>query len=256
MAQQPPLTPPDSTPWSDAELRDAWRTLAHGHLLNAGSSSVKNPKSRRRWRNLLSAVKKLLGPLDGMPTGQPLAKQALFNLYAGLVFALVLAGFYAFLLVEFNVTWIRVGLTVMILFNAVLVGLTLPLIGKFNRLTQAQAVLPFLKLLRDDLKEWWRLQRWMAGGVLPLAAATGFLMGGVVGSGDENFVAFEDKWNLVVVLVGVSLAAVPLGLRFSDWLYKWSYARDLRRVEAWIEELESWGPEEQGGGGTSSRETP
>jgi hypothetical protein len=34
------------------------------------------------------------------------------------------------------------------------------------------------------------------------------------------------------------------------------YARDLRRVEAWIEELESWGPEEQGGGGTSSRETP
>jgi hypothetical protein len=52
--------------------------------------------------------------------------------------------------------------------------------------------------------------------------------------------------------VGVSLAAIPLGLKLSDWLYQHSYAKDVQRVEAWIAALEGAGADGAGASGGAS----
>lgn len=208
----------EAMPWTDEELRAAWRST---------SFPADEPQPSRKGGRVSS-----WGPSKRVP------RQALFNLYVGLIYAIGITGFYGYLFFEFEQRWIRIGLALMMLFNVLLAGMSLPLVAKFHQLKADQPVLGHLRHLRDDLRAWWSLQRWMAGGALPLAAATGFLMGGVIGSGDPHFVAFEDKWPLVGVMVGLSLAAVPLGLKLGDWFYKHSYAKDLQRVEAWIEELE------------------
>lgn len=224
--QSPRLTtndPPAASEWTDDQLRAAWRQGAH---TPASSLPADNPGPK---------------PRPSKKTGKTVVRQALFNLYGGLIYAVGITGFYGYLFLDFEQRWIRIGLVAMMLFNLLLAGMSLPLIAKFHHLRPDAPVLPYLHHLQDDLKSWWALQRWMTGGALPLAAATGFLMGGVIGSGDPDFVAFEDKWPLVFVLVGVSLAAIPLGLKLSDWLYQHSYAKDVQRVEAWIAALEDAG---------------
>ena len=218
-----PNTPPAASEWTDDQLRAAWRRTAH---TPASSLPADDPGPK---------------PRPAKKTGTTVVRQALFNLYGGVVYALGTTGFFGYLFLDFEQRWIRIGLVVMMLFNLLVAGMSLPLIAKFHNLRPDAPVLPYLHHLRDDLKAWWDLQRWMAGGALPLVAATGFLMGGVMGSGDPEFVAFEDKWPLVFVLVGVSLAAIPLGLKLSDWLYQHSYAKDVQRVEAWIAALEDAG---------------
>lgn len=218
-----PKTPPAASEWTDDQLRAAWRRTAP---TPASSLAADDPGPK---------------PRPSKKTGTTVVRQALFNLYGGVVYAVGITGFYGYLFLDFEQRWIRIGLVAMMLFNLLLAGMSLPLIAKFHHLRPDAPVLPYLHHLRDDLKSWWALQRWMTGGALPLAAATGFLMGGVIGSGDPEFVAFEDKWPLVFVLVGVSLAAIPLGLKLSDWLYQHSYAKDVQRVEAWITALEGAG---------------
>ena len=224
--QSPRLTPNDpsaASEWTDDQLRAAWRRTAP---TPDSSLPADDPGPK---------------PRPSKKTGTTVVRQALFNLYGGVVYAVGITGFFGYLFMDFEQRWIRIGLVVMMLFNLLVAGMSLTLIAKFHNLRPDAPVLPYLHHLRDDLKAWWDLQRWMAGGALPLAAATGFLMGGVSGSRDPEFVAFEDKWPLVFVLVGVSLAAIPLGLKLSDWLYQHSYAKDVQRVEAWIAALEGAG---------------
>lgn len=235
--QSPRLTPNDpsaASEWTDDQLRAAWRQNAN---TPASSLPADDPGPK---------------PRPSKKTGTTVVRQALFNLYGGVVYAVGITGFFGYLFMDFEQRWIRIGLVVMMLFNLLVAGMCLPLIAKFHHLRPDAPVLPYLHHLRDDLKAWWDLQRWMAGGALPLAATTGFLMGGVMGSGDPEFVAFEDKWPLVFVLVGVSLAAIPLGLKLSDWLYQHSYAKDVQRVEAWIAALEDAGADGLGADGVSA----
>lgn len=235
--QSPRLTPndpPAASEWTDDQLRAAWRRTAH---TPASSLPANDPG---------------LKPRPAKKTGTTVVRQALFNLYGGVGYAVGITGFYGYLFMDFEQRWIRIGLVVMMLFNLLLAGMSLPLIAKFHHLRPDAPVLPYLLHLRDDLKAWWALQRWMTGGALPLAAATGFLMGGVIGSGDPEFVAFEDKWPLVFVMVGISLAVIPLGLKLSDWLYHHSYAKDVQRVEAWIASLEDAGANGAGAPGEAS----
>ncbi len=242
--QSPRLTPNDpsaASEWTDDQLRAAWRQGAHTPA-SSSFGDVQGPQPRA------------FQPRPAKKTGKTVVRQALFNLYGGLIYAVGITGFYGYLFLDFEQRWIRIGLVAMMLFNLLLAGMSLPLIAKFHHLRPDAPVLPYLHHLRDDLKSWWALQRWMTGGALPLAAATGFLMGGVIGSGDPDFVAFEDKWPLVFVLVGVSLAAIPLGLKLSDWLYQHSYAKDVQRVEAWIAALEDLGADANADGADDSVE--
>ena len=171
----------------------------------------------------------------------PLVRDALRRQYAGLAFAVAITAGYLYVLAV-TPSWIlRGGIAVLVTFNVAVAWRMLPLIRQLRALRVDQALRPFAQALLAEFQEWHRFQTYWAGVAMPVAALTGFFLGGTIGAQEPDASVLLLKPKLLLTALGVTLALVPLTLRLSRWMWKHSYQKDVQRLEDWLAELDEPG---------------
>ncbi|MEY4969687.1 MAG: hypothetical protein RLZZ261_1458 [Bacteroidota bacterium] len=183
----------------------------------------------------LTTEQPFAAPTTVLPT--PLVRDALRRQYAGVIIsaAITLGYFYVLAITP---SWIlRGGIGVLVLFNVAVMLRMIPLIRRMRNLRMDQPLRQFAEGLLTDFKDWHRFQNYWAGVAFPVAAMTGFFLGGTIGAQEPDASVLLQKPKLLLTALGVTLAIIPLAYRLSRWMWKHSYQKDVNRLEDWLKDL-------------------
>lgn len=201
-------------PLSEFDLEAAWKSVEAPRLTTEQPSAA---------------------PSTVLPT--PLVRDALRRQYAGVVISLAITLGYLYVL-AITPSWIlRGGIGVLVLFNVAVMLRMIPLIRRMRNLRMDQPLRQFAEGLLADFKNWHRFQNYWAGVAFPVAAMTGFFLGGTIGAQEPDASVLLQKPKLLLTALGVTLAIIPLAYRLSRWMWKHSYQKDVNRLEAWLQDL-------------------
>ena len=201
-------------PLSEFDLEAAWKSVEAPRLTTEQPSAA---------------------PSTVLPT--PLVRDALRRQYAGVVISLAITLGYLYVL-AITPSWIlRGGIGVLVLFNAAVMLRMIPLIRRMRNLRMDQPLRQFAEGLLADFKNWHRFQNYWAGVAFPVAAMTGFFLGGTIGAQEPDASVLLQKPKLLLTALGVTLAIIPLAYRLSRWMWKHSYQKDVNRLEDWLKDL-------------------
>jgi hypothetical protein len=191
------------------------------------------------WKKLESD--KLSKPILGAVLIQKKSKhpvQKLKNAYLiSTGFSMVFLIAFVILFFLFDESIVKVGLVFMMISYVFFFTINFSVYQKVN------VVLPIDESLKtvlthtyDFIKENIRFQERAALFIYPFAAASGFLMGGSVGSG--NVEKMLEAKEAIVILIVTSLILTPIGFYLTRWLYKNYYGKCLTELKERINELE------------------
>lgn len=201
-------------PLSEFDLEAAWKSVEAPRLTTEQPSAA---------------------PSTVLPT--PLVRDALRRQYAGVVISLAITLGYLYVL-AITPSWIlRGGIGVLVLFNMAVMLRMIPLIRRMRNLRMDQPLRQFAEGLLADFKNWHRFQNYWAGVAFPVAAMTGFFLGGTIGAQEPDASVLLQKPKLLLTALGVTLAIIPLAYRLSRWMWKHSYQKDVNRLEDWLKDL-------------------
>ena len=201
-------------PLSEFDLEAAWKSVEAPRLTTEQPSAA---------------------PSTVLPT--PLVRDALRRQYAGVVISLAITLGYLYVL-AITPSWIlRGGIGVLVLFNMAVMLRMIPLIRRMRSLRMDQPLRQFAEGLLTDFKDWPRFQNYWAGVAFPVAAMTGFFLGGTIGAQEPDASVLLQKPKLLLTALGVTLAIIPLAYRLSRWMWKHSYQKDVNRLEDWLKDL-------------------
>ncbi|MFZ9190781.1 MAG: hypothetical protein ACO204_06685 [Schleiferiaceae bacterium] len=201
-------------PLSEFDLEAAWKSVEAPRLTTEQPSAA---------------------PSTVLPT--PLVRDALRRQYAGVVISLAITLGYLYVL-AITPSWIlRGGIGVLVLFNMAVMLRMIPLIRRMRSLRMDQPLRQFAEGLQADFKNWHRFQNYRAGVAFPVAAMTGFFLGGTIGAQEPDASVLLQKPKLLLTALGVTLAIIPLAYRLSRWMWKHSYQKDVNRLEDWLKDL-------------------
>ncbi len=201
-------------PLSEFDLEAAWKSVEAPRLTTEQPSAA---------------------PSTVLPT--PLVRDALRRQYAGVVISLAITLGYLYVL-AITPSWIlRGGIGVLVLFNVAVMLRMIPLIRRMRNLRMDQPLRQFAEGLLADFKNWHRFQNYWAGVAFPVAAMTGFFLGGTIGAQEPDASVLLQKPKLLLTALGVTLAIIPLAYRLSRWMWKHSYQKDVNRLEDWLKDL-------------------
>ncbi|MEY2650127.1 MAG: hypothetical protein RL608_801 [Bacteroidota bacterium] len=201
-------------PLSEFDLEAAWKSVEAPRLTTEQPSAA---------------------PSTVLPT--PLVRDALRRQYAGVVISLAITLGYLYVL-AITPSWIlRGGIGVLVLFNMAVMLRMIPLIRRMRSLRMDQPLRQFAEGLLTDFKDWHRFQNYWAGVAFPVAAMTGFFLGGTIGAQEPDASVLLQKPKLLLTALGVTLAIIPLAYRLSRWMWKHSYQKDVNRLEDWLKDL-------------------
>jgi membrane protein YdbS with pleckstrin-like domain len=201
-------------PLSEFDLEAAWKSVEAPRLTTEQPSAA---------------------PSTVLPT--PLVRDALRRQYAGVVISLAITLGYLYVL-AITPSWIlRGGIGVLVLFNMAVMLRMIPLIRRMRSLRMDQPLRQFAQGLLADFKNWHRFQNYWAGVAFPVAAMTGFFLGGTIGAQEPDASVLLQKPKLLLTALGVTLAIIPLAYRLSRWMWKHSYQKDVNRLEDWLKDL-------------------
>lgn len=174
-------------------------------------------------------------PSTVLPT--PLVRDALRRQYAGVSIAVVITIGYLYVLVA-TPSWILGGgIFVLVLFNVAVTLRMIPIIRRMRSIRIDMPLRQFAVSLLTDLNDWHRFQNYWAGVAFPVAAMTGFFLGGTIGAQEPDASVLLQKPKLLLTALGVTLAIIPLAYRLSRWMWKHSYQKDVNRLEDWLKDL-------------------
>ena len=174
-------------------------------------------------------------PTTVLPT--PLVRDALRRQYAGVVISATITLGYLYVL-AITPSWIlRGGIGVLVLFNVAVMLRMIPLIRRMRSLRMDQPLRQFAEGLLADFKDWHRFQNYWAGVAFPVAAMTGFFLGGTIGAQEPDASLLLQKPKLLLTALGVTLAMIPPAFWLTRWMWKHSYQKDVNRLEAWLQDL-------------------
>lgn len=88
------------------------------------------------------------------------------------------------------------------------------------------------------INNWMKMQMKAAIFIYPVAAAGGFMIGGMVGSG-KSIQWFLSKPVVIVALILTILILVPLSILLAKWLFKKSFGKHLVQLKKNVAELEN-----------------
>jgi hypothetical protein len=201
-------------PLSEFDLEAAWKSVEAPRLTTEQPSAA---------------------PSTVLPT--PLVRDALRRQYAGVVISLAITLGYLYVL-AITPSWIlRGGIGVLVLFNVAVMLRMIPLIRRMRNLRMDQPLRQFAEGLLADFNDWHRFQNYWAGVAFPVAAMTGFFLGGTIGAQEPDASVLLQKPKLLLTALGVTLATIPLAYRLSRWMWKHSYQKDVNRLEDWLKDL-------------------
>ncbi|MBE7170871.1 MAG: hypothetical protein INR73_09790 [Williamsia sp.] len=112
---------------------------------------------------------------------------------------------------------------------------------------QYKSIHPFMNgrpLLAEMEKHYAGIRSWMRGQVrvaafvYPVAAAGGFMVGGMIGSG-KGLEQFMTRPKMIVALLLITAVLAPTGLFLARWLHKKSFGKHLATLKKNIDELKA-----------------
>jgi hypothetical protein len=137
----------------------------------------------------------------------------------------------------FDETIVKAGLVFMI------VSYIFFFAANFSMYRKVNVVLPIDQSLKQALEHTYRFitdnirfQERVALFIYPLAAASGFLMGGSAGSG--NVEKMLEVKEVILIMIITSIVVTPIGFYLTRWMYKVSYGKCLIELKALIDEME------------------
>lgn len=196
------------------------------------------------WRSLDSQTDELLssllseGQFQKLHSQNPLMKIKRQLILSGWM-ATVLCILYSVLLIKFPFWQLLVCIGILLLFTFA---------GAYTSFKYAISIPPYINgegsLLQEMEKHYFTIKRWgdfqMKAALLvyPFAAAGGFMLGGMVGSG-KSIEFFMSKPKVIIVLIITIAVLVPLSMLLAKFLFNKSFGVHLKKLKANIDELKS-----------------
>lgn len=176
------------------------------------------------------------GRLQKLHSSNPLQKIKNLLFYS-ILWSVIISGGYIYIIIAYPFWPIILCIGIVLLFNC-WVG--------YNAWQQYREILPpnhgktsLLASLEKNyygIKEWMRLQMKVAIFVYPIAAAGGFMLGGMMGSG-KSIDYFMSKPVVLISLIITVLILVPICIYIAKWIFKKSFGKHLAHLKSNIDQL-------------------
>lgn len=165
------------------------------------------------------------------------------NMFFGFIWAVLISLGYLILMFIFPIWPVVAGLAVVLAFNIYF------LLSSYQLYRQLPALLNGHHSLRQGLERFYeafmetnRLTMYAAKFVYPVAAAAGFMLGGVLGSGKALETLFQ-KPAFPLIMIGVALLITPFALKLAAWLTEAAYGKYLRQLKDHLDALKAMNTE-------------
>lgn len=159
------------------------------------------------------------------------------NLLMGLIWAAIITAFYVALFFIVPIWQVHIAIAIAILFNIIVGFDTWKLYKNINvNISTTNSLKDELQKNYSGFQRWWRIQERLGLFVYPIAAAGGFIMGGVEGSG-KPVEAFLYNPKMLLILGVTLLILVPLCYYGARWMFKYAYGKHLKKLKSLIDEL-------------------
>jgi len=159
------------------------------------------------------------------------------NLLIGIIWAVLITAFYiaAFFFVGIWQGYVALG--ILSLFNIVISCDSWKLYNNINvNISTTNSLKEELQKNYTSFIRWWRIQERLSLFVYPIAAAGGFIIGGVWGSGKPVEVFLYNTRMLLILAVTI-LFLVPLCYYGARWMFNYAYGKHLKKLKLLIDEL-------------------
>ena len=184
------------------------------------------------------ALNKLLQQYDfgNLHSKLPL-KKLKKNLLMGMIWALLITAGYITLFFFLHFWQVYFCLGVLIIFNTWIMIESRKLYKEIpSTITPSNSIKQELINNYNSFKKWWSLQLKVSLMVYPIAAAGGFIIGGVLGSG-KTVEAFLYNFRMLGILAITILVLMPISYYAAKWVYNHAYGKHLKKLRLLIDEL-------------------
>jgi hypothetical protein len=184
------------------------------------------------------ALNKLLNTDDfsKLQSKSPLGKLKR-NLLIGIIWAVIITSFYIAVLFIVDIWQGYVALATLSVFNVVIALDSWKLYKNINvNISTTNSLKDELQKNYTSFNRWWRIQERLSLFVYPIAAAGGFIIGGVWGSG-KPVEAFLYNTRMLIILAVTILVLVPLCYYGARWMFNFAYGKHLEKIKLLIDEL-------------------
>jgi membrane protein YdbS with pleckstrin-like domain len=159
------------------------------------------------------------------------------NLLIGIIWAVIITTFYITVFFFVDIWQGYVVLAVLIIFNIVIALDSSKLYNNINvNISTTNSLKEELQKNYTSFIRWWRIQERLSLFVYPIAAAGGFIIGGVWGSGKPVEVFLYNTRMLLILAVTI-LFLVPLCYYGARWMFNYAYGKHLKKLKLLIDEL-------------------
>lgn len=159
------------------------------------------------------------------------------NLLIGIVWAVLITIGYVIVFFLFSIWQVYISLGVLIAFNSLI------MLDSWKLYRKTPATIVPSNSLKEELtthynsfRHWWAVQQKVSLFVYPIAAAGGFILGGVMGSGKavETFLYSPKMLGILGITI---IVMVPLCFFGARWMFNYAYGRHMKKLKTAIDEL-------------------
>jgi hypothetical protein len=196
----------------------------------------------KTWKQLESGNKDELEKYfkPGKPlknTGRHPLQQIRRSLMFTSVWGIVISVGYVFLMFKFPFWQILLGFSLVLLFNIYSVVKGLQLRSSIpSNISGYSSLLAEMERQYKAVTDWIRAHKMTAIFVYPVAAATGFMLGGVLGSGKPLDLLFTRNIFWISLIIS-AIAMTPVAYYLSKLMVRVTYDKYLRKLKENIDEL-------------------
>lgn len=181
--------------------------------------------------------------LQGVKSLHPLI-EVRNNLRITNIFGIVISAAYILLMIFYPYWQVLLGFAIVLTFNIVFIVQGIQIRKQLPRSVDAgHSMLHEMKVHHAAISKWINNQMYAARFVFPVAAASGFMMGGIWGSGKSLEVLFAKPIFPISMAISAVLFAFA-GMWLARKLFNMSYQKFLDRLKENIDQLESKGSSE------------
>lgn len=161
------------------------------------------------------------------------------NLLTGIYFGIVTVLAYLLIIYYFDQWLIRLLILVVLCFNLFIIRSSLLLRRAISSTGYHNLnLLQELTYHRNAIRKWWKIQEQYSILVYPFATTAGFLIGGILGSGDRELIFMQQQ--KLLMLLGILIVILSIVSFFgARYIFRIVYEKHLVAIEKNIESLRS-----------------
>lgn len=182
-------------------------------------------------------LSKLLQPgkVEKLHSSNPLYKIKSY-LIISMIWAVLIAGLYVYVMIRFPYWPVLLCIGTVLLFTLWAGYTSWKQYISINPSVTGHSLLMEMEKHYEGIQNWMKVQMKAAIFVYPVAAAGGFMIGGMVGSG-KSIAEFISKPAVVISLIVTVAILVPLCIWLAKWMFKKSFGKHLVSLKQNIDAL-------------------